>query len=310
LMEAAMEATLGRLGVHPLIRCRPGDFLYSAVELRTMAREIRFLLAEGAHGVVIGALGPGGTVDLDATRFLADAAREVDGAAQLTFHRAIDQTPDPVSAVGKLVDLGFTRLLTSGGGQTAGAGVEVLQRMAKEAWGPVTASIPPLTWSRTGNLSGRRGSASEGIMNEADSSLTVTTVTLDMAELGPESPLPVLSGELDQPYRIGDGVPEELRAAAAYGRVPNVFPYRMQDAYSRDRTPHEVPAVVLENSNLRAVVLPGLGGRVWELQDKRTGKQLLHTHGTLQFANIALRKAWFAGGLEWNIGTRGHSPTT
>ncbi|MBT2515268.1 DUF5107 domain-containing protein [Arthrobacter sp. ISL-30] len=131
-----------------------------------------------------------------------------------------------------------------------------------------------------------------------------------MADLGPESPLPVVSEELDQPYKIGDGVPEELRAAADYGRVPNIFPYRMQDGYSRERTPHELTAVVLENSSLRAVVLPGLGGRVWELEDKRTHKQLLHTHGTVQFANIALRKAWFAGGLEWNIGTRGHSPTT
>jgi hypothetical protein len=142
------------------------------------------------------------------------------------------------------------------------------------------------------------------------STLSFTTITLDMAELGPQSPLPVVTAELDQPYRIGDGVPEELQAAARYGQVPNMFPYLMQDGYSRERTTHEVPAVVLENSKLRAVVLPTLGGRLWELFDKASGKHLLHTHGTLQFANIALRKAWFAGGLEWNIGTRGHSPTT
>lgn len=140
--------------------------------------------------------------------------------------------------------------------------------------------------------------------------LSFSTITLNMAELGPDSPLPVVMAELDQPYRIGDGVPEELQAAARYGQVPNMFPYLMQDGYSRERTAHRVPAVVLENSKLRAVVLPTLGGRLWELFDKASGKQLLHTHGTLQFANIALRKAWFAGGLEWNIGTRGHSPTT
>lgn len=142
------------------------------------------------------------------------------------------------------------------------------------------------------------------------SNLSFSTIILNMAELGPISPLPVVMAELDQPYRIGDGVPEELQAAARYGQVPNMFPYLMQDGYSRERTAHEVPAVVLENSKLRAVVLPTLGGRLWELFDKASGKQLLHTHGTLQFANIALRKAWFAGGLEWNIGTRGHSPTT
>ncbi|WP_235835573.1 MULTISPECIES: DUF5107 domain-containing protein [Arthrobacter] len=140
--------------------------------------------------------------------------------------------------------------------------------------------------------------------------LTYRTIALNMAELGPTNPLPVVDAELNQPYRIGEGVPEELQAAARYGQVPNVFPYLIQDGYSRVRTTHEVPAVVLENSKLRAVVLPTLGGRLWELFDKASGKQLLHTHGTLQFANIALRKAWFAGGLEWNIGTRGHSPTT
>ena len=30
----------------------------------------------------------------------------------------------------------------------------------------------------------------------------------------------------------------------------------------------------------------------------------------VQPANLALRNAWFSGGVEWNIGTRGHSPTT
>ncbi|YCH10125.1 DUF5107 domain-containing protein [Arthrobacter sp. alpha11c] len=156
------------------------------------------------------------------------------------------------------------------------------------------------------------------------SNLTVTTISLTMAGIGPLNPLPVVAAELDQPYTVGEGVPEELdqpytvgegvpeelQAAARYGVVPNVFPYLMQDGYSREAAPKELPAVVLENSKLRATVIPSLGGRIWELFDKVTGKQLLHTHDAPQLANIALRKAWFAGGLEWNIGTRGHSPTS
>ncbi|MGF6832926.1 hypothetical protein QF015_001091 [Paenarthrobacter sp. TE4293] len=142
------------------------------------------------------------------------------------------------------------------------------------------------------------------------SNLTVTTIPLTMAELGPLNPLPVVAAELDQPYTVGEGVPEELQASARYGVVPNVYPYLMQDGYSRDAAPREVPAVVLENSKLKVTVIPSLGGRIWELFDKATGKQLLHTHDAPQLANIALRKAWVAGGLEWNIGTRGHSPTS
>ncbi|UXM92780.1 DUF5107 domain-containing protein [Paenarthrobacter sp. JL.01a] len=144
----------------------------------------------------------------------------------------------------------------------------------------------------------------------ATSTLTVTTIALTMAELGPLNPLPVVAAELDQPYTVGDGVPEALQASTRYGVVPNVYPYLMQDGYSRDAAPREVPAVVLENSKLKVTVLPSLGGRIWEIFDKATGKQLLHTHDAPQLANIALRKAWFAGGLEWNIGTRGHSPTS
>ncbi|SEI79285.1 hypothetical protein SAMN04487917_102446 [Arthrobacter sp. yr096] len=144
----------------------------------------------------------------------------------------------------------------------------------------------------------------------ATSNLTVTTISLTMAELGSLNPLPVVAAELDQPYTVGEGVPEELQASARYGVVPNVYPYLMQDGYSREAAPREFPAVVLENSKLRVTVIPSLGGRIWELLDKATGKQLLHTHDAPQLANIALRKAWFAGGLEWNIGTRGHSPTS
>jgi hypothetical protein len=142
------------------------------------------------------------------------------------------------------------------------------------------------------------------------SNLTVTTISLTMADPGPLNPLPVVAAELDQPYTVGEGVPEELQASARYGVVPNIYPYLMQDGYTREAAPKELPAVVLENSKLKVTVIPSLGGRIWELFDKATGKQLLHTHDAPQLANIALRKAWFAGGLEWNIGTRGHSPTS
>ena len=44
--------------------------------------------------------------------------------------------------------------------------------------------------------------------------------------------------------------------------------------------------------------------------DRQADRQLLYVNPVLQPANLALRNAWFSGGVEWNIGTRGHSPTT
>jgi hypothetical protein len=131
-----------------------------------------------------------------------------------------------------------------------------------------------------------------------------------IAELGPENPLPQVGAPPETPYRIAGGMPREIIDGSAYGNPANLFPYRSQDGYTRTRSDRDLRTIVLENERLRAVLLPELGGRLWELYDKAAGKHLLHTQPAIQFANLALRNAWFAGGIEWNIGTRGHSPTT
>ncbi|WP_063766643.1 DUF5107 domain-containing protein [Allokutzneria albata] len=121
-----------------------------------------------------------------------------------------------------------------------------------------------------------------------------------MTPLGEPNPLPPLGGLLDAPYDMG----------FPYGQVRTMMPYLMQDGYGRSADMTAVDTVVLENSRLRATFLPGWGGRLWSLVDKETESELLHVPDVLQLANLALRNAWFAGGVEWNIGTRGHSPTT
>ncbi|VXC09410.1 Copper homeostasis protein CutC [Arthrobacter sp. 9V] len=135
LMEASLEHVDGRLETHPLIRCRPGDFRYSASDVDTMVHEIRHLLAQGAHGVVVGALTASGDVDLRTVQRLVDAAKEANPAAQLTFHRAIDKSRDPLAALDQLMELGFTRILTSGHAATAGAGLDTLSDMVERASG-------------------------------------------------------------------------------------------------------------------------------------------------------------------------------
>ena len=144
----------------------------------------------------------------------------------------------------------------------------------------------------------------------AASTLTVTTCSIELAELGPDSPLPSVQPLLEPPYVVGEGIPEEVAAGSRWGKAKNIYPYPMQDAYSRETNATELTAVVLENGHVKATFLPQLGGRLWALTDKATAKELLHTQDRIQFANLALRNAWFAGGIEFNIGTRGHSPTT
>ena len=61
---------------------------------------------------------------------------------------------------------------------------------------------------------------------------------------------------------------------------------------------------------MKAVFLTEYGGRLWELWDKKTGKNLLYTNDVLRFSNLAIRNAWFSGGVEWNLGIIGHNPLT
>ncbi|MCX5208073.1 DUF5107 domain-containing protein [Kitasatospora sp. NBC_00240] len=143
------------------------------------------------------------------------------------------------------------------------------------------------------------------------SELRLTTLTLPTAPVGPVNPLPPLFGGADL-HQVEDTTlaDEEMRHNIGYGRVPSVMPYLMQDGYTRERAPAEHPVAVLENATLRATFLLGAGGRLWSLVHKPTGRELLFRNPVFQPANLALRGAWLAGGVEWNIGTIGHTPTT
>ncbi|MFD5463844.1 DUF5107 domain-containing protein [Kitasatospora sp. NPDC127059] len=121
--------------------------------------------------------------------------------------------------------------------------------------------------------------------------------------------LPILHG-LSSYTADGVGVDEEMRRNLAYGAPSSLLPYTRQGDYDRNRAGRELPCVVLENEQLTAVFLPSLGGRLWSLVHRPSGRELLHRNPVLQPANLALRDAWLAGGVEWNLGTTGHWPLT
>ncbi len=138
-----------------------------------------------------------------------------------------------------------------------------------------------------------------------------TTLRLLAADRGPESPLPPFTGLQRLPDPSGSlDLPADMRERMAYGRLANPLPYALQNGYSRDLRSRNIPALRLTNRRLEALVLPGLGGRLWSLRDLAADRDLVFTNRRLQFANFALTDAWFAGGIEWNLGSTGHSATT
>jgi copper homeostasis protein len=117
------------LGLHVLIRCRAGDFVFDDAEAETMERDIDLAGEWGADGVVIGALREDGQVDVDRCRRWIAGARPM----RVTFHRAFDVCADPVRALEDLLDLGVDRLLTSGQAATAWEGRELIASLVARA---------------------------------------------------------------------------------------------------------------------------------------------------------------------------------
>lgn len=122
------------LTLFAIVRPRGGDFLYTATEFHTMQEDIRLLKHEGVDGVVLGILLADGHVDVARTRALVELAHPLD----VTFHRAIDMTPNPERALEDVLATGVRRVLTSGGEESAWAGREALQRMVQLAAGRAT----------------------------------------------------------------------------------------------------------------------------------------------------------------------------
>lgn len=134
--SAGLMRLAARAGVPVLamIRPRSGGFCYTADELAVMATDIAAARQTGLAGVVLGALTPDLRLDLPAMQGLMLRAAGLD----VTLHRAFDMVADWRAAVDQAVDLGITRILTSGGAASAPAGAARLAEIFTYAAGRIT----------------------------------------------------------------------------------------------------------------------------------------------------------------------------
>ena len=106
---------------HVMIRPRPGDFIYTIPEKQLMLMDIMAAGSAGAKGVVFGILNEVGGIDVPAMQEMTDFARKM--GLEVTFHRAFDTVADPRTSMEDLVNIGCTRILTSGGERRAIDGI-------------------------------------------------------------------------------------------------------------------------------------------------------------------------------------------
>ena len=132
LAELVVEAAQStRCKVIAMVRPRPGGFDYDRDELRVMQRNIAYLLQLGVDGVAFGVLHPGGSLNAQACRELIAPVH--DAGREAVFHRAFDLTPDPAAALEQLIQLGFTRVLTSGQRPSAIEGAPLIRSLVQQA---------------------------------------------------------------------------------------------------------------------------------------------------------------------------------
>lgn len=129
-----------------MIRPRGGDFLYSDDEFEMMKSDVLLCKQLGCDGIVTGILTREGKVDIERNTELVKLAAPL----KATFHRAFDRVSNLSEALEDIIDIGFERILTSGGVPKATDGAQNLSRLINQAAGRI--SIMPGSGVNASNI--------------------------------------------------------------------------------------------------------------------------------------------------------------
>ena len=118
-----------RIPIFPMIRPRPGNFVYSAAEFAEMKCSIAVAKEACMNGVVFGLLQEDRKVDVRRTRELVELAQPL----PVTFHRAFDESADLDEALEDVIRAGAARILTSGAAKGAPEGAATIAELVAAA---------------------------------------------------------------------------------------------------------------------------------------------------------------------------------
>ena len=124
LQQIRMES---EIPVRCLMRPRAGDFHYTPEEIQMMAMQVRSLKEAGASGFVIGCLTTEGDLDTEAMKPILEAC----GESNMTLHRCIDVSRDPLETYMTAGSMGIDTVLTSGGAGNCWSGRETIGEMLR-----------------------------------------------------------------------------------------------------------------------------------------------------------------------------------
>ena len=128
---AAKEAIT--IPIMSMVRPRQGGFCYTDAEFKTAMYDAEQLLLHGTDGIVFGFLHDDGTLDVERSREIVKLA----GGKPTVFHRAMDVVPDWKKTLEQLIEIGVTRVLTSGQMPDSFYGAETIRQMIEFAQGAI-----------------------------------------------------------------------------------------------------------------------------------------------------------------------------
>ena len=111
--------------MYVMIRPRGGDFTYSETEFEQMKTDLSALKSLNVDGFVFGILDENDKVNVEQNKALVDLASPL----PCTFHRAFDRAGNLEDSLEKVIECGFTTILTSGQKPNVSEGKENLQKL-------------------------------------------------------------------------------------------------------------------------------------------------------------------------------------
>lgn len=117
------------LPIFVMLRSRGGDFFYTQNEKEQLEKELFYFKKLGADGLVFGVLNDKNQIDIDFCKSLIKLA----GGIPCTFHRAFDLVTNQAEGLEQLIELEFSRVLTSGGAPDVSSGLSQLTKLMIQA---------------------------------------------------------------------------------------------------------------------------------------------------------------------------------
>jgi tetratricopeptide (TPR) repeat protein len=112
-----------------------------------------------------------------------------------------------------------------------------------------------------------------------------------------EEPLSIPTYEVKEPDRN----PFFFRNEVYQGASKVVYPYALMDNLGSTISEKKYRSLNLENEYIRIVVLPELGGKLYDALDKTNNYHFLYRNHVIKPANIGMLGAWTSGGIEWCV---------